>query len=675
MKLKTFAMLALIFLALGVVRSAVTTRLDSFTVDEAYHIVAGVSYVRFGDFRMNPEHPPLVKLWVGSVIAATGFHVKPLRQFSDKPDERTYSQGAMFLANDPDSVQRRARTAMYFLNGIFLLALTFALRRVFGGVVALGTLAVLMVDPTVAAHWPVVMTDLPVGLLAATAIVLAIRAFQTWRWGDVAACSAFVGLALTAKHSAPVVLLIVVAAGMCVVIFRPAERSAGTRAVRAGKVAVLAAGALTILWAAYLFRYAETRSGQEAFNRPIADKIEDVNTPGYHAVLSAMYATHVVPRAYLWGFADTVHAGMEGRVSPQMIFGRRYFKKGPHYFFPAIIAVKLPIGTLILIVAGLVLFFARKLPAEWIFPVTFLLVAIGLFLFVLASGATYAGVRHAMPVVVLLMIFPGLAIDYAVRSRSRTIRALVVAAFVAACVSAIPVMRPWEYFNEFAGGTANAYKYFSDEGLDLGQRTKELSTYTRDVLMPAGDLPAIDYWSWPQELKARGVNYRGRDTENDEERALQRLSETRITGTLVTSGGWLQDPFFPKPALLEAQPVKRFGNLFVYQGTFELPGLAAEGLYYYGIRKMYAEKPNKAVAERAWRRAAELEPEAFFINVELGNLSLKRGERDAALEFYKKALAYAPDQRGLRGPIEEQIGMFSRSSAEVIPPLRNPFLE
>jgi hypothetical protein len=50
---------------LAVIRSAVATRADGFTVDDAYHITAGVSYVKLRDFRLNPEHPPLVKLWVG----------------------------------------------------------------------------------------------------------------------------------------------------------------------------------------------------------------------------------------------------------------------------------------------------------------------------------------------------------------------------------------------------------------------------------------------------------------------------------------------------------------------------------------------------------------------------------------------------------------------------------
>lgn len=64
--------LVVLILGLGIVRSAILTRLDEFTLDEAYHIVSGVSYVRYGGFRLNPEHPPPVKLWVGSVMAATG---------------------------------------------------------------------------------------------------------------------------------------------------------------------------------------------------------------------------------------------------------------------------------------------------------------------------------------------------------------------------------------------------------------------------------------------------------------------------------------------------------------------------------------------------------------------------------------------------------------------------
>ncbi len=339
MKFGAFVWLVLLLVGLGILRSAIATRFDSFTLDEAYHIASGVSYVRYRDFRLNPEHPPLVKLWVGSVIAATGFHSESLRQFADKPDERRFTQELVYQRNDPDSVQRRARVAMFALNALQLIALAFALERVFNAWVAIGTLLFLVIDPTVAAHWPVVMTDLPVALLSATAIVLATRAFRDWIWNDLAACSFFLGLDLAAKHSAPAVLLIVTVIGMWLALQRPLQAGSDSRVGRLMKIVCVLAGALTILWGFYLFRYGETRTRAEAFNRALTDKIKDVETPYYHAILVSMDKTRIVPRAYLWGFADTVHAGMEGRPFPQLIFGRVYLRKGPKYFFPAILYI------------------------------------------------------------------------------------------------------------------------------------------------------------------------------------------------------------------------------------------------------------------------------------------------------------------------------------------------
>jgi hypothetical protein len=67
-----------VLIVLAVIRSAVATRTDGFTIDDAYHITAGVSYVKLRDFRLNPEHPPLVKLWVGAALAPD-FQLPPLR--------------------------------------------------------------------------------------------------------------------------------------------------------------------------------------------------------------------------------------------------------------------------------------------------------------------------------------------------------------------------------------------------------------------------------------------------------------------------------------------------------------------------------------------------------------------------------------------------------------------
>jgi hypothetical protein len=39
-----------------------SSREDAFTYDEPEHITAGYSYLCFQDARLNPEHPPLIKM-------------------------------------------------------------------------------------------------------------------------------------------------------------------------------------------------------------------------------------------------------------------------------------------------------------------------------------------------------------------------------------------------------------------------------------------------------------------------------------------------------------------------------------------------------------------------------------------------------------------------------------
>ena len=333
MKRGVFLVIAIVIVGLAIVRSAIVTGLDGFTLDEAYHITAGVSYVKYDDFRINPEHPPLVKLWVGSALAMTGFHLDALQRFHEKEGERAFTEHTVFLQNDSDRVQRIARGAMFALNGLLLLVFATILERVFDARVSLGTLLFLALDPTVAAHLPLVMTDLPVAVLSATAVVLAVPAFRSWRPADLAMCSGCLGLALCTKHSAPVVLLIVTLIGVTLALTQPLLAGQRSRWNRIGKLSAVVAGALFVLWASYGFRYSESPTGQESFNRPLAEKIDDVASPRYHAVLEAMATTRVVPRAYLWGFADTIRSGMEGRENPKLFFGTLYHFRGPRYFF------------------------------------------------------------------------------------------------------------------------------------------------------------------------------------------------------------------------------------------------------------------------------------------------------------------------------------------------------
>jgi tetratricopeptide (TPR) repeat protein len=669
-----FITLLLLIVGGAVVRSAMATRLDGFTIDEAYHIAAGVSYVRYADFRINPEHPPLVKLWVGTLISATGFHLSSIRPFADKADERDFAEQDVYLHNDFSSVQHRARIAMWMLNGLLLIALAFAVRRAFGPGVALATLLFLAIDPTVAAHLPIVMTDLPVSLLSATALALAVRAFQDWTWADLFPCSVALGLSLATKHSAPVFLIFVVLTGTLLAFAVPLSRPEHSRLLRFAKLAAVVVGALIVLWGFYLFRFAESSTAREVFNRSLADKIGDVQSPAYRFVLTEMASTHVVPRAYVWGFADTIRSGLEGRAFTLTAFGRSYFKTGPKYFFPGVIALKLPVGLGVLVVIGLLLFFAHRLPRDWNVGLSIVLAALLVFLLVLARGSTYGGIRHALPVVVLLSIFGGVAANTAFVSRSKLLKAAVATSFGAAAVSALPILRPWEYYNEIIGGSKNGYLYFSDEGIDVGQRGKELAAYYHRVLEPAGEVPLYAYGNGTNEseLNARHVDWLGRDPKRDK----TRLSSPVFSGSLMINGKFLaKQPFWDSQSLRDTVPSARFGNLMIFRGTCACGSILAPGFYFDAESKIHAEKPDFQEAEQLLRQSLALDPSAFFAQIELGNLLLRRGAREDASKAYSEALLHAPNDSVFRHSIEEQIKRVSFEPLDRVPELRNPFLE
>jgi len=479
-------------------------------------------------------------------------------------------------------------------------------------------------------------------------------------------------LALGTKHSAPVFYIFLGFAGGLLAMFARVSRATDSRVRRCAKVFGVLLGALVILWSLYFFRFSESGTAREVFNRPLADKIDDLNSPSYRLILTGMAVTHVAPRAYIWGFADTIRAGLEGRASSQLAFGRLYYNKAPWYFFPGLMAVKLPIGLSFLTLLGACLFIRRRLPNEWNMPATILLAALFWFLFILSSGSTYAGIRHALPAIPLLAILGGTASDAAGTSKAIVLKALVAVAFLAAAASALPVMRPWEYYNEAVGGATNGYRYFDDEGVDLSQRTKEMARYYREVLQPAGEVPYIDYEATTVTLRARGLDWVGRDPNRDQ----ARLTSPLWSGTIIEDAKFMSRRlWWDAAALRAATSTARFGNLLVFRGNFLLPGKQATTLYYAARSQIFTEKPDLEEAERLLKQSAALDPDAFFANIELGNVCLRRGFREDALRAYTAALQHGPNDSALRQAIQEQIKRVSIEALDQIPELRDPNLE
>ena len=670
-------LLALAGLAIG--RSALGTRLDSFTVDEPWHIVAGTSYVRVGDRHLNPEHPPLVKLWVGAWMPPW-FKLGSEPALHEKEQERQWVEDTMFFGNDPMRAQQRARLAMWTFGGSLLFLLGLLLWRAAGLAWAVGTLAFLALEPTIGAHLPVVMTDGPLALTLAPAIVAAGLLAAEWRWRWVAAFGLAAGLALGAKHSALAGLLgigLVLAFAVLASVRVDGMRGIARRTLQ---LATSGAIALALLWGMYGFRYHADRDGGDAFNRALEDKIADVSSPALRTALADADRFHLLPRAYLWGLADTVRTGVEGRgIAAHLVWGRVYEGRTPWFTWPAILAAKIPLALSALALLGFVLLWRARLPARTRWMLAVLAGASAVHLAALmVSPAAWGGVRHATPLIAAAAVLAGGAVAEAWRRRSRVLGAVVAALFVAAFAMTIRTPRLWEYHNELVGGSAGAWRYFDNEGLNLGQRFGEIRDFHERVIRPGGLPMYSNYWMMESQVRAARLNYH---------RYVESLDDDNVAGlydgwfVYATSDhnpwpqfGWNPDEVFKGMTL-----AARFGNVEIWRGRLLRPKSRASSLNGQVMDYIYKKNGSDwALVARKLEEVAAVLPNRIDAAVELGNAYLRLGDGAHAARAYRRPL----EQRDM--PIDPELAQHLRSQVArieagedpaKIEPMRNPWLE
>lgn len=682
--------LLLLLVSLGVLRSHVGTRLDSFTVDEPWHIVAGTSYARSGDFHLNPEHPPLIKLWVGAAMPAD-FKLRAPAVLSEKAQEREWVEQTMFKDNDAAKAQRYSRAAMWSLNGLLIFILGLLLWRACGWTWAVGTLAFLAIEPTVGAHLPVVMTDLPLALTLMISVVAAGLLATTWQWRWVAVCGVAIGLALGAKHSALAGLagLFAVLSCACVVgVYRrgdptvDAPRSPAWRDVllRGVKVSCVAALALTVLWALYGFHFHAAPDGIDAFNRAMPDKIAEVGSAVWRAAIAFADQWHLLPRAYLWGLADTVRTGLEGRgISEHFVWGTLYAGKAPWFAWPLIVFSKLPLSLSALGLLGAALLWRGNIlgGARWILWILLGASACHL-LALIGSGGVWGGIRHAMPLLTAASILAGAAVALAVQYRSRVFCTAVALLFVAAFAMTIREPRLWEYHNELAGGSENGYRYFGNEGLDLGQRYAEFRAFHDRVILPSGLPLYSNYWMMEEQLRAGKINFR---------RRVESLDDTNVEGrydgyfvyTMSDTLPWASWDWDPREVFRDLTMVARFGYIAIWKGTQIRPETRASGVSGKVMDYIYKENGKDwALVARKLEEVVPLIPQQIDSGIELGNAYLRLGDGKRATQAYRRLLDQQrkPVDPQFRKQLEAHISLIETSTdPATLKPMRNPWLE
>ncbi|HSD16748.1 MAG TPA: tetratricopeptide repeat protein [Thermomonas sp.] len=670
--------LVLALALLAGLRSAAGTRLDSFTVDEPWHVVAGTAYVRGDGFHLNPEHPPLVKLWVGAWMPDT-FRLPPTPALAEKSQEREWVEKTMFFGNDARAAQTRARLALWTLHGLMLAVLGLLLWRAFGMAWAIGTLLFLVLEPTVAAHLPVVMTDLPLALAMAIAALCAGLLATTWRWPWAIGCGLAMGVALASKHSA-LAGLGGLGIGLAIAALCGWRQGAGEVLRRMAQLAVAALLSVLLLWSMYGLHFHAGADGRDAFNRPIADKIDELKLPHWRNATAFADEHRLLPRAYLWGLADTVRTGVEGRgIGMHQVWGKTYYGNPPWFSWPAIIASKLPLALIALLLATLPLLLRTRLAPSARWSLAAVVAACGFHLVALmGSEGIWGGVRHALPILVGLGVVAGGALSIAWQRRSRPLLAGVVALYVLAAAMTLREPRLWEYHNELAGGSKDAYRYFGNEGLDLGQRFHEIRAFHDRVIAPSGEPMYNDYWMGEQQVRAAKLNFH---------RRVESLDDTNVAGhyrgyfvyPMTDTLPWPQWDWDPDVVFKDMRLVRRFGFVGIWHGEMHRPQTRAGSMFSKVSDYIYKEngKDWKLVSDRLEEVVVQL-PAKVDAGVELGNAYIRQGKRAEAIAAYRRLLTQTkvPVEPSIATQLKVQIAAIETAPKDAtVEPMRNPWLE
>ena len=465
-------------------------RLKSATYDEPLHLTAGYTYLARGDYRVNPQHPPLAK-----TLAAAGLLGMDV---TFRPDDPAWREGYqnklarqfMYHWNDGDRLLFRARLPMVALGALLVAAVGLVAARLFGPAAGLIALGLAALDPDLLAHGQLVTLDVAVTLF----IFLTVVAFAHLAARITPLRVVLAGLALgagLATKSSAFALFPILAALAAVLAFtgppltlrvRQRERALATpRARLLALLGVLLAMGL-IAWACIWASYGFHRTVSRDPDAPAFDwSIVPAGQPAGDAV-RALRATHLLPEPYVYGLLFRLAANEKGSEGTAGAFLHGELSAdGWWSYFPITFAVKTPLPLILLAAAALALALRGDARTE-----CFLWLPVALYAALTIAQRLNIGHRYLLPIYPFLFVAAGRAAARLVATPALWRRAGLGALLAWYAVGTLRVHPHYlAYFNEAAGGPRHGYRWLVDSNLDWGQDLRGLADYLREHREPS----------------------------------------------------------------------------------------------------------------------------------------------------------------------------------------------
>ncbi len=459
-----FARVVLVLtLLVSLARVISTYKVFSATSDEPAHISAGMEWLQFHDYTYELQHPPLARVAVALGPYLLGLRSEEQRKFTPENLVVMFDEGYNILYSKGDYDTNLAWARAGTLPFLILLAgVTYAWgRRYFSENAGLLAVVLLLTLPPILGHAGLATLD--VGCAATVTFAL----YEFLRWLDesthrrAAILGLAVGLAMLTKFSSIPFLAVAI---IPVLAWR-ARKTRWTQLAIAGGVAFL------LIWAGYRFEI-KPLEPQYGPHPKIDQALQHI--PLAPRVFEAAMNTPIPASDFFLGIRDVWRHNDLGHDS--FLFGE-FRRTGWWYFFPVVLALKTPIGFLLLtlVALGLTLRNIQRLPRAQSLTALFF---IAIVLFSMTSRID-AGIRHILSVYPLLAL---LAANMVVRACQTSPKAAVASvALVAVALGESVGAHPdyMAHFNLLAG--THPERILCESDLDWGQDLKRLSNRLREL--------------------------------------------------------------------------------------------------------------------------------------------------------------------------------------------------
>ena len=498
----------IILLAMGALM-VVSVANDTLTFDELAHITAGFGYLKEQDYRLNAEHPPLIKY-----LAAFGadLAVKPYFPTNTAPwQNKTKNQwaqwdhGTIFLyqsGNDADAViwwSRMPMIALTILLGIFLYSWTY---RRFDGPTAMLAVTLYAFSPTILAHGRYVTTDMGAALGFFIGITTFISFLEKRSASRLFVAGVAFGIAQLLKFS---LILLIPMYGVLLLIWvwsRPDFFSAIDR-VRlfftcASKTIVVGMVGLVVVWATYAHvtaRYPLDRNLQDASTLLQTYRFRS------HVAVTKFLIRHKTTRPLGQYLTGVLLANQRAAGGNTTYFLGTVSSSGSFVYFPLLYAVKEQIILHVLTAFALLGFLLRVIKRKavaslyirartWVayhLDLAGALAVIGVYWTISLVSPLNIGLRHVLPTFPFIYILVAygvqrfISLDISGNPRawhiylSHVIYATLILFAGGIAHRAYPYYL--SYYNALGGGTEYGYRIAVDSNYDWGQDLKRLRAY------------------------------------------------------------------------------------------------------------------------------------------------------------------------------------------------------